>query len=225
MRAAPTCWTGAAMRCTLTAQRTHTLSWSGGWGRCARKCMPVCTRACVCVSRCIEQHRLALAQRPMRRGVRFDTTQPSLLFHTSCRAVCVPARSQDGRLVLRQRNVVVDLFTSLDRYLRENKVCGRRAWGAAECWGAVAPALLCARAAVPVRGRARGCMHACTPRGARVAALQRGTPPPEQRSTSRAALGTGRPLAQSFAAAALTQGRAAHAGAPWRCPAVEALTC
>lgn len=29
---------------------------------------------------------------------------------------------QDGRLVLRQRNVVVDLFTSLDRYLREQRV-------------------------------------------------------------------------------------------------------
>ncbi len=34
-------------------------------------------------------------------------------------------RWQDGRLVLRSRNVVVDLFAGLDRYLRENKVgCG-----------------------------------------------------------------------------------------------------
>lgn len=33
-------------------------------------------------------------------------------------------RWQDGRLVLRSRNVVVDMFAGLDRYLRENKVGG-----------------------------------------------------------------------------------------------------
>ena len=37
-------------------------------------------------------------------------------------SVCVSFRLQDNRLVLRGRNVVVELFSNLDRYLKEQRV-------------------------------------------------------------------------------------------------------